>query len=388
MRRLALVLAVVALLAAACGDDEAETTTTVTAVTTAPKTCAVGETDGDLVLYNWTMYLPTGPDAEDAGVADLVVKFEEEYGVGVTLDYFTSNEELRSKLQAGATGYDVIVPSDYMVSMLISDGLLAELQMDAIPNRANLDPAFVNPPFDPEHRYHMPYQWGTTGLGVAWNELPEDFPRSWGLIFDPVISAEYAGGISLLDDARETLGAALRYLGYSVNSTDEAQIREAGALLKETVGRGVVATFDSDTFENLLTSGETVIGHGFSGDFFLEFDNLATDDYDPYEDFGYFVPEEGGVLWVDTMAIPANSPHPCTAHAFINFILDPVNGAELTNFNYYGSPNAAAEAYIWPEILEDPSIYPPEEVLQRLEFIADLGELNALYEQLYTEARG
>jgi spermidine/putrescine-binding protein len=149
-----------------------------------------------------------------------------------------------------------------------------------------------------------------------------------------------------------------------------------------------VAIFDSDTFENLLTSGETVIAHGFSGDFFLEFDNLSTDDYDAWEDFGYFVPDEGGVLWVDTMAIPANAPHPCTAHAFINFLLDAENGAELTNYNYYGSPNAAAEEYIWPEILEDESIYPPAEVIERLEFIADLGEINALYERLFTEARG
>jgi len=391
MKRLALALAVIGLLIAACGDDATETTTATTATTattTAPKTCAAGETDGDLVLYNWTQYIPTGPDAEEAGVTDLLAKFEEEYGVSVTPDYFTSNEELRSKLQAGATGYDVIVPSDYMVSMLITDGLLMELQRDAIPNFANLDPDFVNPPFDPEQRYHMPYQWGTTGLGIAWNELPEDFPTSWGLIFDPEISADFGGQITLLDDAREVLGAALRYLGYSVNSTSEAEIREAAAVVKDALDRGVVATFDSDTFENMLTSGETIIAHGYSGDFFLEYGNLSTEDYDAWEDFGYFVPDEGGVLWVDTMAVPANAPHPCTAHAFVNFLLDAENGAELTNYNYYGSPNAAAEEFIWPEILEDPAIYPPPEVMERLEFIADLGEINALYEQVFTEARG
>jgi spermidine/putrescine-binding protein len=390
MKRLVLVLAVLAVLVAACGGEEGETTTTASSpVTTAgPKTCAAGETDGDLVLYNWTQYIPTGPEAEQAGVTDLIAKFEEEYGVSVTEDFFTSNEELRSKLQAGATGYDVVVPSDYMVSMLITDGLLMELQRDAIPNFANLDPEFINPPFDPENLYHMPYQWGTTGIGVALNELPEDFPTSWGLIFDPEISAPYAGRVTLLNDAREVLGAALRYLGYSVNSTSEAEIQEAGDLLKATLDRGIVATFDSDTFENLLTSGETIIAHGYSGDFFLEYYNLSTDDYDAWEDFGYFVPDEGGVLWVDTMAIPANAPHPCTAHAFINFLLDAENGAELTNYNYYGSPNAAAEQYIWPEILEDPAIYPPPEVMERLEFLADLGEVNAVYERTFAEAQG
>jgi spermidine/putrescine-binding protein len=393
MKRTAAILLTLGLLVAACSGDDAGSTTTA-AETTAPdttagpKTCAVGETDGDLVLYNWTNYIPAGPDAAQAEVTDLIAAFEAEYGVRVVQDFFTSNEQMRSKLQAGATGYDVIVPSDYMVAMLISDGLLAELQLEAIPNRVNLDPDFVNPPFDPEHRYHMPYQWGTTGIGVAWNELPEDFPTSWGLIFDPEISANFTRRVTLLDDAREVLGAALRYLGYSINSTSEAEIREAGDLLAETLGRGVVATFDSDTFENLLTSGETVIAHGFSGDFFLEFDSLSTDDYDAYEDFGYFVPDEGGVLWVDTMAVPANAPHPCTAHAFINFLLDAENGAELTNYNFYGSPNAAAEPYIWPDILEDPAIYPPPEVMERLEFIADLGEINALYERVFTAARG
>jgi spermidine/putrescine-binding protein len=394
MKRL-VVIAVMMVLAgslmAACGGGETASTTAApgtTGSTAAPVACQAGQTDGDLVLYNWTQYIPTGPDAEAAGVEDLIAKFESEYGVGVTLDYFTSNEELRSKLQAGATGYDVIVPSDYMVSMLVSDNLLMPLQMDAIPNRVNVDPMFADPPFDPGSAHSMPYQWGTTGLGVSYAALGDDFPESWALIFDPEVSAPYDGRISMLNDARETMAAALRYLGYSINTTDEAQIREAGALLRETVQRGAIAIFDSDTFENLLTSGETDIAQGWNGDFFLEFDSLSTDDYDAYEDFGYFVPEEGGVIWVDTMAIPANAPHPCTAHTFINFILDAQNGATLTNYNFYGSPNTAAEPYIDPAILDDPSIYPPEEVRQKLEFIADLGTVNALYEQMFTEARG
>lgn len=383
-RNLVLLLVALALVVTACadGDDAATTTTAADTTTTAAEAmaCAPGETDGDLILYNWTDYLPTGPDAEDAEVTDLIAAFEEEYGVTVTQDFFTSNEELRAKLQAGATGYDVIVPSDYMVSQLATDGLLMELQKDAIPNSVNLDSDFLNPPFDPEHKYHMPYQWGTSGIGVSWNDLPEDFEYSWALIFDPEVADEYAGQITMLDDARESMGAALRYLGYSINTTDEAEIQEAADLIKETTAR--LATFDSDTFEDLLVGGETVIAHGWSGDFFLAFD-----ENDAWEEYGYFIPDEGSVRWVDTMAVPVSAPHPCTAHAFINFILDPFYGAELTNYNYYGSPNQAAEEYIWEEILTDEAIYPSEETLANLEFIADLGSVNATYENLFEEAR-
>jgi spermidine/putrescine-binding protein len=384
-RRLVLLLTVLALIAAACGDGDAEDTTTTSGETTTTTeatatVCAPGETDGDLILYNWTDYLPTGPDAEDAEVTDLIEEFESEYGVTVTQDFFTNNEELRAKLQAGATGYDVIVPSDYMVSQLATDGLLMELQRDAIPNWTNLDPDFVNPPFDPEHKYHMPYQWGTSGIGISWNDLPDDFDYSWSLIFDPAIADEYSGLITMLDDARESMAAALRYLGYSINTTDEAELQAAADLIKETIPR--LATFDSDTFEDLLVGGETVIAHGWSGDFFLAFD-----ENDAWEDYGYFIPDEGGVRWVDTMAVPVSAPHPCTAHTFINFILDPFYGAELTNYNYYGSPNAAAEEHIWEEILEDEAIYPSEETLANLEIIADLGPINATIENLFEEAR-
>jgi spermidine/putrescine transport system substrate-binding protein len=349
--------------------------------------CLPGQTDGDLALYSWTDYLPTGPDATRLGVADLVADFEDEYGVHVTLDYYISNEELHAKLQTGTTAYDVIVPSDYMASTLIAEGLLTPLRLEAIPNRVNIDPTFLNPPFDPEQRYHMPYLWGTTGIGLSLRRLPTGLPNSWDLIFDPELSVLYSGRISLLDDARETLGAALRHLGYSLNTTSEAEIREAGDLLADTLSRGAIAVFDSASFANLLTNGVTVVAHGYSGDFFREFSQLAAGGRDPSEDFAYIVPEEGGVLWVDAMAVPANAPHPCTAHAFINFILDPVNGAELANFTHFASPNAVAEYWIWPEIKWDPSIYPPPEVFDRLEFIVDLGDVNQIYEQVFAEAR-
>ncbi len=273
-----------------------------------------------------------------------------------------------------------------MVSILKEDGLIQPIDKDAIPNLSNVDAVFLDPPFDPGGEYHVPYQWGTTGIGFAYEALGEDFEPTWGIIFDPEISADFAGQISLLDDARETMGAALKYLGYSLNTTDEAEIQEAADLIAATRER--LATFDSDAFEDLLIAGETVVAHGWNGDFFAGYDGASTDDYDAYEDFGYFIPQEGGVHWVDTMALVTGTDHPCSAHAFINFLLEPENGAALTNFNFYASPiTDTARDLIEPEILEDTSIYPDDVTLEKLEFIADVGEANALYEQLFAEAQ-
>lgn len=381
-RRWIALLAVLLLLAAACGGDDAETTTTAGAAptTAAPGTtvaagCAAGETDGDLVLYNWTEYIDP----------ELIEAFEEEYGVSVIEDFFPSNEEMFAKVSVGASGYDVVVPSDYMVAIMIDEGLLQELQQDAIPNSVNVDPTFTQVPFDPGNVYSMPYQWGTTGIAVDLEVTGEDFDESWGLIFDADMSAPFSGQISMLDDPRESMGAALKYLGYSLNSTDEAQLSEASELIAAAQDR--IRLFDSDQFEDLLVAGETAVVHGWNGDFFAAFDEISDDDFDAYERYYYFIPEEGGVQWVDNMAILADAPHPCTSHAFINFILDAENGAALTNYNFYGSPNAAAEPFIDEEILDDPSIYPPDDVLANLEFIADTGDFETSYQDYWELAK-
>jgi spermidine/putrescine-binding protein len=174
--------------------------------------CAVDEVDGDLFLYNWAEYIDP----------DLLTAFEEQYGVSVTQDTYDSNEAMQPIISAGNSGYDVIVPSDYMVSILIQNGDVMPLNKDAIPNYANLSDEFESGlPYDPEGAYAAPYQWGTTGLGVDKAVTGEDFPRSWALVFDQATADEFgsAGSISLLNDPREKIGAALKYLVYSLNST-------------------------------------------------------------------------------------------------------------------------------------------------------------------------
>jgi spermidine/putrescine-binding protein len=387
-RKIAASAMVLSLALAACGGDDdtaepadAEATDDATADGgtadegdggDAPATaeCAVDEVDGDLAFYNWSEYIDP----------ELLTEFEETYGVTVTQDNYDSNEAMQPIISAGNSGYDVIVPSDYMVSIMIENGDLMPLNKDAIPNYANLAPEFQSGlPYDPDGTYAAPYQWGTTGIGVDKAVLGEDFPRSWSLVFDPEVAEEYgsAGQITLLNDPRETLGAALKYLGYSLNSTDPAELEEA----KQLVADAPVMAFDSDQYDELVLQGESVIGHGYSGNFFVAID--GADDPSQYE---FFVPEEGGTRWVDNMAIVGDAPHPCTAHTFINFLLDAENGAQLSNWNYYASPNAASEEFILPEILEDPAIYPDDTA--NLEFIGDTGDYETNFSDAFIEAKG
>lgn len=362
-------LALAALLFAACGDDDDSDGGAAADGGGEAASCEAGETDGDLALYNWSEYIDP----------DLITAFEEEHDVTVTEDFYPSNEELVARIQEGAQ-FDLIVPSDYMVGIMIEEELIRPLDKEALPNLENLADRFASDlPYDPEGDYSVPYQWGTTGLGVNVDELGEDFPRSWSLVFDPEVSQQYSGQITMLDDPRETMGAALKYLGYSLNSTSEEELAEAEALVADAVGR--LAAFDSDQYDELLVQGETVIGHGFSGNMFTAFAEADGT-------FEYFVPEEGGTVWVDNMAVPTSASSPCTAHAFMNFLLDAERGAQLTNWNYYASPNEAAEEFIEPEVLEDPAIYPDDELNERLEFIEDTGDFEINYTDALTRARG
>jgi len=364
MKRLLMVILALALVGAACGDDDAS------GAEALGEACELGETDGDLNLYNWTEYIPTGSVAEDAEVTDLLAAFEDEFDVNVVLTEYDSNETMLAQIEAGV-GYDLVVPSDYMVSIMIDAGLLVKLNQSAVPNMSNIAAEFTALPYDSGNQYSAPYQWGTTGIGYKYGSIDDENGVSWGVIFDPDQADANAGFISLLDDERETMGAALIYLGYSLNTTSEAEVDEAADLISDTRAR--LAAFTSVGYADLLTAGEFVVSQGWNGDFLYSYDTASTDDYDAYEDFGYAIPTEGAAAWVDTIAIPSTVEHPCSAHAFINFLLDPFIGAELTNY---------------PDILEWDAIYPPPEVVARLEFFEDLGDFGTYYADAYSAAKG
>ena len=365
MKKSLLILLVLIMVACSTGSSEE-----------AAADCTVGSVNGDLNLYNWAEYIDP----------DLVSEFEETYGVSVYEDFYTSNEEARTKLQTGVNAYDIVVPSDYMISQLIEDGLLLELNFDLLPNFSNIDPEYTYLVYDPENLYTVPYFWGTTGFGVNLDALGvEEVPNTWGLVFDKTLRDQYGLKFTLLDDSREVLGAALKYLGYSLNTTDEAQIQEAADLVKET--QEAIVAYDSDQFEDLIISGEINAAHGWSGDFFALFYELEDQYEDVYSSFVYLIPEEGGVRWSDAMVIPSNASSVCTAHTFINFMMDAEKAAQNAEWNAYATANLAAKALIDPEMLADESIYPTAEVVANLEFIADLGDVNEVYENKFFEAK-
>ncbi|MCY4271483.1 MAG: spermidine/putrescine ABC transporter substrate-binding protein [bacterium] len=356
------VLLAFALVAAACGnDDDSEG---------GIANCEVNETDGDLNIFNWAEYI----DEEQ------LAAFSEEYGVSATMDVYDSNEAMQPIVAAGNSGYDLIVPSDYMVAILIAGETISPLNKDAIPNISNISDDFRDLIYDPAGDYSVPYQWGTTGIAVDTDALGTDFPRTWGLIFDPALADAYSGSISLLNDPRETMGAALKYLGYSLNSTDEDALQQATDLVASSRGR--LAAFNTDSADEFLTTGETVIAHGYSGDMFTQF--LETEDPSRYV---YFVPDEGGTRWIDNMAIPFDAGSPCTAHTFINWLLTPEQGAALSNWNYYSTPNEAAFSGLDEDLqafLSTPGVAPVDNV----EEIVDTGDYEVNFSDAFIEAKG
>lgn len=326
------------------------------------------ETEKVLNFYNWSEYIEP----------EIFALFEEETGIRVVEDTFGSNEDLLAKLQGGATGYDVIVPSDYMVSTMIELGMLAELDQSKLENFGNLDPTFTDPPYDPGLAHCVPYFWGTTGIGFNWNDW-DDAPASWDYLFNPENAAQFEGSISMLDDVREVLGAALIYLGYSPNTTNEAELEEAKQVILGI--KPYIAAFDSDTYEDNLLTGEVSLVHGWSGDVFT----AQVED----ENIDYVIPEEGAVKWTDNLCITADAAEDPQrlemAYQWIDFLNRPEIAAMNTDFVWYASPNAAAEEFIDPEILEYEAVYPTEEVFNRLQWLENVGDATELYSRIWTE---
>lgn len=359
MRTSVLWLAVLSLAVVACGGGD-------TAGGGEAVECEAGEVDGDLDFYNWSEYIDP----------ELITAFEEEFGVDVTESFYESNEAMLAQIQSGVV-YDLIVPSDYMVGIMIEEGLLTPLDKDAIPNIENLAEDFQSPPYDPNLEYSVAYQYGTTGLGVNLEAVGEHFVDSWALIFDPEITQHFPGGVSVLNDPRETMGAALKYLGYSLNDTELEHLEEARDLI--IAAKEHIATFDSDQYDEALVNGEVAVAHGYSGNMIVAIGEAENPD-----NFTYILPDEGATLWIDNMVIPAVADNPCTAHAFINFLLDAENGAQLTNWNYYGSPNAAAEPYIEQEVID---FYAETQAAEDLEVIEDTGDYEINFTDYFQQAK-
>jgi spermidine/putrescine transport system substrate-binding protein len=279
-----------------------------------------------------------------------------------------------AKLLAGGIGqYDLVVASDYAVSVLRGRDLLEPLDRALLPNLANLDATFRGLPFDPDNAYSVCYQWGTTGLGIRTDRIAPGRPLdTWRLVFD---SAYAVGPFTMLDEPREVIGAALKYLGYSANTLDTLELARAESLLTAQRSR-VVAYASATGGRDLLAAGDAVVAHGYSGDMVTARAEIPG--------VRYVIPREGSTIWTDNMVIPVRARSRYTAHVFINFVLDARNGAELTNYTRFASPNRAALPYVEAALTADPAVFPPPGARARLEALRDLGAATRLYDALWT----
>jgi spermidine/putrescine-binding protein len=356
------ILAVAVMIAACGGEPEIPALPT--------PVCAPGQIDGDLSLYVWPDSIPL----------DVLDGFRRRYGVDMAVTNYDSNETLLAQLQVRADAYDVAVPSDWMVDILVRDQLLLEIDRNALTNLDGIDPLFLDPPFDPEGRHSVPILWGTVGLGINLNVVEVDDQPTWGLVFDEEATARWAGRISLLDDPRQTLGAALKYLGYSVNTTVPDQVAAAADLVAATAP--AIGIFDSIEYGEQLVEGEIDVAQGRSDVFFEAFDAANA-----WNDYAYVVPAEGTIAWVDNLVVPVTSASPCTAHTFIDYLLEAENSAAITNHTQFASPNLAAVEFVDIEILQDPAIYPPAEARAAMEFLAHTGDFEIWYLEEFARAR-
>jgi spermidine/putrescine transport system substrate-binding protein len=325
----------------------------------APASAAEPKLAKTLYLYNWDNYIDPG----------LLKDFEKEFGVKVVEDKFASNEELLAKLQTGASGYDVAVPSDYAVRIMIRQGLLAPLDHAKLPNLRHLAPRFRTPGYDPGLQFSVPYLWGTTGIGYSRRHFGANPPASWDDLFNPEKLKRNRGRVSMLNDMREAIGAALIYRGHSPNSTDKKQLEAARVVL--VAQKPFIAKYDSEAYRDSLAAGETVLAHGWSGELFAAQKNNP--------DIAFAAPREGTFLFVDNLVIPKSAKNRDTALVFIDYLLRPEVAARNSRYLRYPTPNDAARKLIDPN-LPGASYALPNVKLYTLE---DLGEAGRAYEQLW-----
>ncbi|MGH2711093.1 MAG: ABC transporter substrate-binding protein [Actinomycetota bacterium] len=307
-----------------------------------------GPLEDELIVYNWTNYLNE----------ETIKAFEAEYGVTVqATDFYESNEELLAKIQGGATGYDVVAPTGYMVEIMGAEGLLLELDSERLPNLSNVDPQFRGLDFDPENKFHVPKDWGTTGFMYLSDQVSEDLV-SWDDFYN--VAPDYSGRYTVLDGAVEVTGSFLKRLGYSWNTTDQAEVDEATAQMVEF--KPHVEAITSTEYRELMGRADTWLALGWNGDSFYIYEDQPSTKY--------VVPSEGTEYWLDAWSVLASAPHPNLAHEFLNWILTPERQGIETNFTYYASAVTGAAEFTDEAITGDPAIYPSSDVIAKLEATA------------------
>lgn len=316
-----------------------------------------------LHFYNWSEYVP----------ASILADFTEETGIKVIYTTYDSNETMYSTLKAEKQHYDLVVPSSYFVSKMRKEGLLQPLDRSKLSHFQDLDPAYLNKPFDPENRYSIPYVLGATGIGINADMLDPASVKNWNDFWD----TKWEGQLMVIDDARELFHIALIRLGYSVNTTDPDKIKAAYEELQML--KSNILVFNSDFPANPYLSGEVSLGMLWNGSAYMARSEGAN--------IQIIWPEKGTIFWMDSLAIPANAKHTDAAHKMIDFLLRPDIAARIAQEIGYPTPVRSAYPLLPKAFKEDPSVFPPRQVLQSGYWQDDVGEANKLYEEYFQKIK-
>jgi spermidine/putrescine transport system substrate-binding protein len=299
-----------------------------------------------LEIFTWTEYVDPM----------VIEEFEQRTGIRVRLTYYETNEEMIERLKAGGREFDIVIPSDHVIPEMIEAGLLRQLDHARLSNLKNLDPKFINPPFDPGNNYTVGYLWGMVGL-LYRTDVFSTPPTSWDVFFDP---KQQKGPFTLIDSYREMLSIMLRYTGQSIHSVNQNTLDKVVDLLAQAKrskeAKGFYTGFSA---VKLMMGNKAVAAMVYNQDVLGVLED---------RNYGFTVPREGSTLYLDNLAIPAHAPHLDAAHKFINFVLEPRIAARIADYKSAATPNAAARAFVRKSNLHNPAIWPRAEYMKRLEF--------------------
>ena len=328
--------------------------------------CGSSDPSQTINVFNWGEYIDE----------DLLRDFEDETGIKVNYTTVATCEEMYAKMKAGGVSYDVVVPSDYMVARMAEEDMIQEIDWDNVPNAQYIDEDFRNPEYDPEGKFSAPYQWGTVAIIYNKDMVDESDLTGWEILWNE----KYKDNILMFDNSRDAIGIALKELGYSYNTTDEAQIREAADLLKKQ--KPLVQAYVMDQIFDKMENGEAAIATYYVGDYYLMLNELGEDSD---IDLGLYKPEEGSNLYVDAMCIPKDAQNKEGAEKFINFLLKPENMAQNTEWISYSTAESAARELLPEEMKNNEDMYPTGDQLNQYETFTNLPEnIRALYDELWT----
>ncbi|MDI9519725.1 MAG: spermidine/putrescine ABC transporter substrate-binding protein [Bacillota bacterium] len=319
-----------------------------------------GLAEGVVNVYNWEDYIDE----------EVIALFEKETGIKVNYMRFTLNEDMMVQVRTSPTAFDVVFPSDYAIERMIAEDLIQPIDYSKVPNAGNILEWLMSPDYDKEHKFSIPYMWGTVGILYDTTKVAEPVD-SWGALFDE----QYKGEVFMLDSPRDALGVALKYLGYSVNSKDPVELKAATDLLIDQKNKGIVKAYQVDETKDKMVKGEAALAVVWSGDAQYAINlnpNLA-----------YVVPKEGSNVWVDGMVIPKQAPNYDNALQFIDFLCRPDIAAMNTQYIEYSSPNAKAIELIGEEYTSNTNLNPSQETIDNCEFFHDNYDVKQLYDTFW-----